>query len=112
MTTGPQAHRELLERFWQAMQANDFVAAGELLHEEYQLDWPQSGERIHGRANFVAINQLYPAAGPWRFTVHRLLVDGDRTATEVGVTDGAITATVVTFSTIKDGRIWRQVEYW
>ena len=102
----------MIANFWAAMQANDFRAAGELLHDEFVLDWPQSGERIRGRANFVAVNENYPAAGRWHFSVHRLIADGHEVATDVSVTDGAVTARAITFSTVRDGRIWRQTEYW
>jgi hypothetical protein len=60
--------RRVIERFWAAMNVNDFRSASELLHDEYVLEWPQSGERIRGRANFVAVNEHYPAVGPWRVT--------------------------------------------
>ena len=103
---------QVVANFWAAMQANDFRAAGEILHDDYVLDWPQSGERIRARDNFVAVNEHYPAAGPWRFTVHRIIADEDEVATEVSVTDGVVNARVITFSTIRDGRIARQTEYW
>ena len=104
--------RRVVERFWAAMATNDFPAAAALLHDDYVLDWPQSGERIRGRENFVAVNEHYPAAGPWRFVVHRLVADGGNVATEVAVTDGVQAGNVITFSEICDGRIVRQTEYW
>lgn len=94
------------------MQDNNFRRAGELLHDEYVLEWPQSGERIRGRANFVAVNENYPAAGRWHFTIHRLIAEGDTVATEITVTDGAVTGRVITFSTVLDSNIVRQTEYW
>jgi len=72
--------KRVVERFWAAMHANDFRAAGELLHDEYVLEWPQSGERIRGRANFVAVNEHYPSAGRWSVAVHRLIAEGDEVA--------------------------------
>ena len=39
------------------MGANDFRLAGEFLHDEYVLEWPQFSERVCGRENFVAINE-------------------------------------------------------
>ena len=104
--------KQVIERFWGTMQTNDFKAAGELLHEDFVLDWPQSGERIRGRENFVSINQNYPAHGRWEFTVHRIIAEGDQVASDVDVTDGAIRGRVITFSTIRDGKIWRQTEFW
>jgi len=104
--------RAIVERFWSAMAANDFAAAGDLLHDDYLLDWPQSGERIRGRENFVALNRHYPAAGRWRITVLRLIADEGGVATEVAVTDGQRADRAVTFSELRDGRIVRQTEYW
>ena len=104
--------KHVFERFWGTMQTNDFKAAGELLHDDFVLDWPQSGERIRGRENFVAINQNYPAHGRWEFTVHRIMAEGDQAVSDVDVTDGVIRARVITFSTIREGKIWRQTEFW
>jgi len=104
--------KELVGQFWAAMHANDFAAAGELLHDDFLLDWPQSGERIRGRANFVAVNANYPAAGRWRVTLDRLVAEGDEVVSQVTVTDGVLLARAITFTTVRDGRLWRQTEYW
>ena len=112
MALNSQTSKQIVEAFWAAMQTNDFKAAGEYLHDEYILEWPQSGERIRGRANFAAINDNYPAHGRWDFTVHRLIAEDDQVVSDVGVTDGTITARVITFSTIRDGKILRQIEFW
>jgi len=106
------ASRQVVERFWAAMGENDFQAAGELLHDEFVLEWPQSGERIRGRENFVAINEQYPAAGRWRFALHRLVADSNGVVTDVTVTDGTVSGRAITFSEVRDGRIVRQTEYW
>ena len=107
-----QESKQVVESFWAAMQTNDFKRAGELLHDDYLLEWPQSGEQIRGRANFVAINENYPAHGRWEFTVHRIFAEGNEVVSDVGVSDGVITGRVITFSTIRDGRILRQTEFW
>ena len=112
MTTNTETSKQIVEGFWAAMQTNDFKAVGEWLHEDYLLEWPQSGERIHGRANFVAINEKYPAHGRWEFTVHRILAEGDEVVSDVEATDGAITGRAITFSTIRDGKIVHQIEFW
>ncbi len=112
MATTKNDSKQVVQQFWGAMQDNNFRRAGELLHDEYVLEWPQSGERIRGRANFVAVNENYPAAGRWHFTIHRLIAEGDTVATEITVTDGAVTGRVITFSTVLDSNIVRQTEYW
>ena len=108
----PAEQRRIVEHFWAAMQANDWAAAGALLHDDYTLDWPQSGERIRGRDNFVAINASYPAAGRWHFTIHRIIADEQGVVSDVGVTDGALVARAITFSTLRDGKILHQAEFW
>src|ERR687892_2586264 len=97
--------KQIIEGFWAAMQTNDFEAAGEFLHDDYVLEWPQSGERIRGRANFVAINEQYPAHGRWEFAIHHIIAEGDQVVSDVGVTDGVITGRAITFSTVRDGKI-------
>lgn len=105
-------NKQIVKRFWIAMQTNDFQAAAEFLHEHFVLDWPQSGERIRGRANFIAVNENYPADGRWQFTVHRLVAEGNEVVSDVSVTDGVIHGRAITFSTIEDGKIIYQVEFW
>jgi hypothetical protein len=104
--------RQIVERFWQLMNTNDWDAVGTVLHDDYLLTWPQSGERIRGRANFSAFNAHYPAAGVWRFTVRHLVADDKMAATAVAVTDGSRNDEVVTFFELRDGLIWRVTEYW
>ena len=105
-------NKQVVENFWAIMATNDFHAAAGLLHDEYILDWPQSGERIRGRENFAAINSAYSSKGRWKFTINRIQVDGDVVVTDVTVTDGSREDRAITFSTIRDGKILKQVEYW
>jgi hypothetical protein len=94
------------------MNTNDWRAVSALLHDDYVLVWPQSGERIRGRENFIAVNACYPAAGVWRFTVHRVIADEIGAATYVAVTDGARTDRAITFFGFRDDLIWRVTEFW
>lgn len=112
MSGHTQDSKQIVEGFWVAMQTNDFNAAGEFLHDDYILEWPQSGERIRGRANFVAVNEQYPAHGRWEFTIHRIIAEGDEVVSNVSMTDGEITGRAITFSTIRDGKITHQTEFW
>ncbi len=107
-----ERNRELVEQFWQLMNTNDWQAVGALLHDEYVLEWPQSGERIRGRENFAALNAHHPAAGPWHFTVRYIVADADGAVSDVAVTDGVVRAHVVSFFEVRDDRIWRMIEYW
>ncbi len=112
MTKTTTDSREVVERFWAAMNDNDWRVASELLHDDFVLEWPQSGERVRGRANFAAVNEHYPAHGTWQITLVRLVADDDEVVTEVSVTDGVRRDRAITFSTVRDGKIAQQVEYW
>src|SRR5215207_10816070 len=98
-------NKQIVENFWLTMATNDFHAAAALLHDDYLLEWPQSGERIRGRANFVAINANYPAHGRWEFTIHSIVAEGDTVVSDVEVTDGVIVGRVITFSRVREGKI-------
>jgi len=52
--------RQVAEKLWKALQAGDWEAAGGCLHDDFVQEWPQSGERIVGRDNAIAIEQNFP----------------------------------------------------
>ena len=105
---------ELVAAFWQRLSDLDFAGAGDLLHDEYLGEYPQTGERIRGRANFVALNAAYP--GRWVITLERLVCEGDTVATEVTLRNsldpGRAPETAVSFFTIRDGAIVYERDFW
>ena len=104
---------EVVEQFWAAMQRNDWEAAAGHLVEDIWVDWPCSGERIVGRANYVAVQESYPSTtGRWTFVVHRLVGTAPTVVSEVTVSDGVQSARVIAFSEVAGDEIVRQVEYW
>ena len=105
-------NKQIIENFWSTMATNDFYAVAQLLHDDYVLDWVQSGERIRGRDNFAAINTYYPAEGKWTFHINHIIAENDLVVSDVDVSDGKVHDRVITFSTIRDGKIWKQVEFW
>jgi len=54
----------------------------------------------------------YPAHGPWRFTVHRIVGSDSEAVSDVSVTDGVQSARAISFFTVAVGKITRLVEYW
>lgn len=99
-----------VESLWHAFDRFEFEAVAPLLHDDFVLEWPQSGERIHGRDNFIAINKHYP--GQWRITINRMVACGDEVVTEITATYGDQTAHAVSFFQLKDGKILHIREYW
>lgn len=103
---------QIVERYWQAMNTNDWIATSALLHDDFLLEYPQSGERFRGRKNFVALNGDYPAAGPWSFSVQRIVAGEQQAVSDVTVSAPSVTARVISFFELRDGKIWRVMEYW
>ncbi|GAP13403.1 ketosteroid isomerase-related protein [Longilinea arvoryzae] len=95
---------------WDAFDHLDFDAAGALLADDFVCEWPQSGERIRGRANFVAVNAHYP--GRWRIRVLRVVAGGDEVVTEVEATWGEEKARAISFFRVRNGRICHLREFW
>ena len=63
--------RAALQRHWDASDANDFAAEHDIYRADAVLEYPQSGERIRGRAHIEASRAAQPNAK--RFTVRRIL---------------------------------------
>lgn len=105
-----EANRQVIIELWQRLGRFDFAGAGTLLHDDFVCEWPQSQERIRGRENFVALNANYP--GRWLAEVQRVIVEGDQVVSEVVLKWEAQTVCVVSFFEIRDGRIYREVDYW
>jgi ketosteroid isomerase-like protein len=103
---------EVVQKFWSLMQTNDFKSVGQVLSDDFVLEWPQSGERIRGRENYAAMNEEYPTLGQWRFTINRIIGDDVQAVTDVSVTDGVQVARAISFFSIADGKIGKMVEYW
>jgi ketosteroid isomerase-like protein len=100
----------VVNALWEAFDRFDFAAVAPLLHDDFVCDWPQSGERIRGRDNFIAVNTHYP--GRWRITVRRLIACGDEVVTETELRFGEQLARAVSFFTFRDGLIVHLCEYW
>ena len=107
-----EASRQAVERFWRAMNTNDWRAVGELLHDDYVLEWPQSNERIRGAELDARMNREYVAHGRWRVAIVRLFGDTTDAVSEVDVTDGVQRAKAISFFACREGRIVRLVEFW
>lgn len=94
------------------MASNDFHSVGAVLADDYTLDWPQSNERIRGKERFATVNAEYPSSGFWTFTVNRIIGSDSEVVSDVSVTDGVQSANAISFFTVVDGKIARQVEFW
>ncbi|MEV6791633.1 nuclear transport factor 2 family protein [Streptomyces sp. NPDC051320] len=102
---------EIVQKFWDRMQARDWEGLGELLADDVVVEWPVSSERIVGRDNFVGVNAEYPEG--WSIKTLRTVADGDAVVSEVEVPHDTLGVDrVVSFWTVRDGKIVGGREYW
>jgi hypothetical protein len=102
---------QVAEAVWRALGAGDWDAASRYLHGDFVQEWPQSGERIVGRDNALAINQNFPGGLPtMRF--RRTLAGGDLAVLEVELTyaDGSRYLAVSVLE-LHDGKIVKETDY-
>lgn len=103
--------RQLAEGAWKALEAGDWDAAAAFMHEEYVQEWPQSGERIVGRDNALAVNRNFPGGLP-RMTFRRTVGGGNLAVLEVELryADGSVYQGVSVLE-FRDGKIVKETDY-
>jgi ketosteroid isomerase-like protein len=101
--------RDALRRHWTASDVNDFAAEHEIYRSDAVLEYPQSGERIRGRAHIEASRAAQPNAK--RFTVRRVLGAGDLWVSELVMTYDGQPNYVVSIMEFDDGEVVRETQY-
>jgi hypothetical protein len=77
--------RTALDRHWAASAVGDQDAEHEIYCDEVICEYPQSGERIHGRGNLQALRSRHPDK-PGGFVVRRVSGRGNVWITEYVIT--------------------------
>ncbi len=125
-----RSNEEIIHAYLEALTAEDRDTMGRLRHPDWILDYPQSGERIRGHANEVAIAENYPGGLPqveanrlvgsedhWvvtpSFTFERITGSGDAWWTEgkAQYPDGS-TWYLASIFQLRDGTVFRETTYW
>ena len=107
----PDDAGRIMEAAWRALADGDWEAAASLLHDDYVQEWPQSGERIEGRDNAMAINRHFPGGLP-RMRFRRTTSHGAAAVMETELTyaDGSVFLGI-SIVEARDGRIARETDY-
>jgi ketosteroid isomerase-like protein len=112
-----QSNRNAVERWYKAFNAQDFKQLAALMDEfadaDVVQDWPQSGERIRGRDNILAVLQNYP--GLPEAELHRVRGAEDRWVLTPSWTPLRITGTGDHYTmegrvTYPNGEVWNVVD--
>ncbi len=101
--------RDRLRRHWAASDANDFAAEHDIYRADAVLEYPQSGERIRGRAHIEASRTAQPNAK--RFSVRRILGAGDLWVSEIVLTYDGEPNYVVSIMQFEGGEVVHETQY-
>jgi hypothetical protein len=101
--------RAALQRHWDASDASDFTAEHDIYRDDAVLDYPQSGERIHGRRNIQESRTVQPSKK--RFTVRRIIGGGDLWVTEFVLTYDGVPSYAVSIMEFRDGQVAHETQY-
>jgi hypothetical protein len=123
-------NEQVVERYVRAIVEDDPVEATRLRHPGWTAEWPLSGERVVGSANYQAIQDHYPGGRPtarvqrligledhWVMTpantVIRVAGSGDHWWFEYQMRypDG-IDYACVSLLEMREGKVYREIVYW
>jgi hypothetical protein len=101
--------RAALVQHWAASDVDDFETEHSIYRDDAILEYPQSGERIRGRANIQTTRTLQPSRK--RFTVQRIIGSGHLWITEYILTYDAKPSHTVSIMEFLDGKVVRETQY-
>jgi hypothetical protein len=102
--------RESLNAHWQASAAGDLEAEHAIYDDDVICDYPQSGERIHGRLNLQALRGHHPDK-PSGFDVRRIQGEGNLWITEYTITYSGSPACTVSIMEFRNGKVVHETQY-
>jgi hypothetical protein len=106
---GEQQRRAALDRHWAASDASDFETEHSIYREDAVLEYPQSGERIRGRANIQLTRSRQPSKKG--FTVRRIVGSGELWVTEFILTYDDKPSYTVSIMEFRDDEVVRETQY-
>jgi hypothetical protein len=128
-TMGDESNRAIIDAWGEAHLAGDRDAVRRLAHEDYILDWPQSGEQMRGIDAAIVVDEGYPGGLPaaalervngsedrWvvdaMMTPRRIVGRGDLWTAEISLRypSGEVWY-LVSLIELRDGRVVRETQY-
>jgi ketosteroid isomerase-like protein len=109
---GETENQAILDRLYDEVwigETHDFDVMDEVFAEDAIVEYPQSGERMRGRANIRAVEENYPALP--KVTIRRTLVIGDLALVESDLDYQGKPYQEVSIFEFRDGKIARLTQY-
>ena len=99
-----------LRQHWTASAAGDQNIEHEIYDEQVICDYPQSGERIHGRQNLQNLRSHHPGH-PTDFSIRRLVGAGKLWITEYTITYQGRSFYTVSIMEFENGKVVHETQY-
>ncbi len=110
MAMGDEQIREALDAHWHASAIGDADGEHDIYHDDAVCEYPQSGERIMGRANLQALRSHHPGK-PSGFEVRRIVGRGELWITEYRITYQEQAAYTVSLMEFSNGKVMHETQY-
>jgi hypothetical protein len=93
-----------------AVAGKDEIAAAEIFADDAVIEWPQSGERIRGKTDIIALHEASPVTVD--FEIRRTIGCDDLWVTEATIRyDGARPTNAVFVMEFRDGKVVRETDF-
>jgi hypothetical protein len=99
-----------LREHWAASAAGNQDTEHEIYDEHVICDYPQSGERIHGKRNLQNVRSHHPGH-PTGFSIRRLLGSGSLWMTEYTIIYQGRSAFTVSIMEFANGKVLHETQY-
>jgi hypothetical protein len=110
MATSEQQIRATLEHHWSASAAGDLDAEHDIYQDNAICEYPQSGERIHGKNNLKSLRGHHPGR-PGGFAVRRISGSGNLWVTEYVIDYKGKPVYTVSIMEFEEGKCCRETQY-
>lgn len=99
-----------LRQHWAASAAGNQNLEHEIYDEQVTCDYPQSGERIHGKRNLQVLRSRHPGK-PAGFNIRRLFGSGKLWITEYTITYQGRSFHTISIMEFENGKVVHETQY-
>jgi ketosteroid isomerase-like protein len=107
---GTQENRAALDQHWAASASGDLDAEHAIYDDNVVCEYPQSGEKIHGRHNLQALRGHHPEK-PSGFAVRRIVGANDFWVTEYVINYQGKPFLTVSIMEFHNGKVTHEAQY-
>jgi SnoaL-like domain len=107
---GSKENRASLDQHWAASASGDLETEHNIYDDNILCEYPQSGEKIHGRRNLQALRGHHPGK-PSGFSIRRMVGANDLWVTEYVIRYEGKPYQTVSIMEFQDGKVIHETQY-